>query len=99
MVEPPLLSDSKRWDLQPGLFARESNPPLPEDATRRAANRAAAEVAKARKERAKLQRGKRRQGSKESDGDEEEDDDDDDESDSNIPWGALWSEDEQANTG
>jgi len=87
--------------LQPGLFARVFDPPLPEDAARRAANRTMAEAVnakkernKAKKERVKLQRGKHRQGSKESDNDEEED-----EPDPNIPWGALALEDEWADTG
>ena len=82
--------------MQPGLVARDSDPPLPEDAARRAANHAAAEAAKAKKEREKLQRGRRRQGSEESDGDDEEEED---ESDPNIPWGALALEDEQTDAG
>ena len=98
MADPPLFSDSKHQDLQPGLFARVFDPPLPEDEARRAANRTVAEAVnakkernKAKKERVKLQRGKHRQGSKESDGDEEEEEEEEeaDESDPNIPWGTL----------
>ena len=99
MADPPLFLDSKRQDLQPGLFARVFDPPLPEDAARRAANRAVAEAVnakkernKAKKERVKLQHGRRQQGSEESDGDEEEEEED--KSDPNILWGTLASEDE-----
>ena len=107
MADPPLFSDSKRQDLQPGLFARVSDPPLPEDVARRAVNRVVAEAVnakkeqnKAKKERVKLQRGKHRQGSKESDGDEEDEEEEEaDESHPNIPWGALALEDEWADTG
>ena len=108
MADPPLFSDSKRQDLQPGLFARVFDPPLPEDEARRAANRTVAEAVnakkernKAKKERVKLQRGKHRQGSKESDGDEEEEEEEEeeDEPDPNIPWGALAHKDEQADAG
>ena len=105
MANPPLFLDSKHRDLQPGLFAHNSDPQLPEDMARRAANRAVAEAVKARKERkkakkeqAKLQCGKHRQGSEESDGDEEEEEEEE-KSDPNIPWGALAHEDEQANAG
>ena len=103
MADPSLFSNSKRQDLQPGLFARVFDPPLPEDAARRAANRTMAEAVnakkernKAKKERVKLQCGKHRQVSKESDGDEEEEEKED-EFDPNIPWGALACEDELAN--
>ena len=108
MADPPLFLDSKCRDLQHGLFARESDPPLPEDTAKGAANHAAAEAAKvkkerkkAKKERAKLQRGKRWQGSEESDGDEEEEEEEEeeDESDPNIPWGKVTREDEQADAG
>jgi len=54
--DPPLFSDSKSWDLQLGLFTHESDPPLPEDAARRAANHAAAEAAKVKKERKKAKK-------------------------------------------
>ena len=50
MANPPLLSNSNRWNLQPDLIAFDSDPPLPEDAARRAANYAMAKVAKAKKE-------------------------------------------------
>ena len=80
MADPPLFSNSNHRDLQPSLIAHDSDPPLLEDAARRAANRAMAEAAKAkkdrkkaRKERGKLQYGRRRQGLEESDDNEEED--------------------------
>jgi len=93
--------------LQPGLFARLSDPPLLENAARRAANYATAEAVnakernKAKKERVKLQHGKHRHGSKESDDDEEEEEEEEeeDESDPNIPWGALALEDERGDVG
>ena len=103
MADPPLFSDSKHRDLQPSLFAREFDPPLPEDTARRVVNHAAADAAKAKKERkkakkerAKLQHGNRRQGSEESDDDKEEGDKEEegDKSDPNIPWGTLALEDE-----
>ena len=50
MADPPLFSDSKRRDLQLGLFACESDPPLTEGAARRARNHVAAKAAKAKKE-------------------------------------------------
>ena len=102
MANPPLFLDSKRRELQPGFFARESDPPLPEDVAWRAANRTTVEAAKAKKdqkkakkERAKLQRGRCRQGLEECNDDEEEEE----EEDPNIPWGMLALEDDQANVG
>ena len=56
MANPPLFLDSKRRELQPGFFARESDPPLPEDVAKRAANRAVVEAAKAKKERKKMKK-------------------------------------------
>ena len=95
MADPPLFSNYNRQDLQPGLIACDSDPPLLEDAVRRAANRATAEATKARKERGRLQRGRHRQGSKESDDNEEEEE----EEDLNISCGVLALEDEQADAG
>ena len=51
MADPPLFLDSKRRDLQPVLFTRESNLPLLEDVAKRAVNHATAEAAKVKKER------------------------------------------------
>ena len=56
MADPPLFSNSNRRDLQPGLIARDFDPPLPEDVARRVANHAAAEAAKAKKDRKKARK-------------------------------------------
>lgn len=86
-------------NMQPDLIAHDTNPPVPEDAARKAANRAAAEVAKVRKDwkklrkaerdRVKLQLGRHHQGSEESD-----DDDDDNDEEEAADWAELDGEDE-----
>jgi hypothetical protein len=94
-----LLFDPEDQNSQPGLFARTSCSPLPEDAAIREANRVAAEKQKEkddkkkkqRRRRARLDRGKRRQGSDKED--EEEEEEGAYGSASLIPWEDLADED------
>jgi hypothetical protein len=60
--------------LQPSLHVQVSDPPLPEDAERKAKNHAAAEAVKAKKDK---ETGKRKRALKQLDEDDEDDDDED----------------------